>query len=62
MVDLSKIKGGIAPPEESAFMGVCETQHGSRCVLYTLPPGFRKKTSTYEKQERSIKITFKKKL
>ncbi|CAI9683804.1 hypothetical protein AS358_16295 [Elizabethkingia anophelis] len=39
LVDLSKIKGGIAPPEESAFMGVCETQHGSRCVLYTLPPG-----------------------
>ena len=50
-MDLSKIKGGIAPPEESAFMGVCETQHGSRCVLYTLPPGMLEiKTSTYEKQ------------
>ncbi len=35
---MSKIKGGFDPPEESAFMGVCHTQHVGGCVLYTLPP------------------------
>ncbi|MDE5432195.1 hypothetical protein [Elizabethkingia meningoseptica] len=39
LVDLSKIRGGNDPINESAFMGVCHTQHGAGCVLYTLPPG-----------------------
>ncbi|MCL1669988.1 hypothetical protein M2T82_18150 [Elizabethkingia ursingii] len=40
LVDLSKIKGGNEPPTaESAFMGVCHTQHGAGCVLYTLLAG-----------------------